>query len=195
MKSTFEWTLTDGRSAKLEAEYSCTMQSEIMYADGYNIPAAPKPGATDCNMIAYIDGAQVASSHDPNFWQLIDAPKRPGFRIIGGLKVGFPVETAARYEQWLAELIEAGTTDEVKAYLAEKQKKKDAEACAAAKALIEKAEKQGKIPSEREARRMMEEYNNIHNDGGYGFVPHIISREEYDAAKRVLAERSRNHDA
>ena len=53
-------------------------------------------------------------------------------------------------------------------------------------ATIARAEAQRDIPSRAEAKRQMKAYNDVYNEGGEGYVPHIISREEYEAAKERL---------
>ena len=35
-------------------------------------------------------------------------------------------------------------------------------------------------------RRRMKAYNDVMNESGYGYVPHIISHEEYEEAKKTL---------
>lgn len=46
----------------------------------------------------------------------------------------------------------------------------------------------GKLPSKEEAKRKSVEYNNIHNEGGFGFVPHFFAAEEYEANCARLKE-------
>ena len=57
--------------------------------------------------------------------------------------------------------------------------------------LIEKAELQRDIPSRKEIQRRLELYNSVNNEGGEGWLPRIISREEYESAKAIL-EKLRN---
>ena len=37
----------------------------------------------------------------------------------------------------------------------------------------------GTLPSKAEAKKLAHDYNNAHNEGGYGYVPHYYSAEEY----------------
>ena len=39
-----------------------------------------------------------------------------------------------------------------------------------------------------DAREAVRRYNDLHNEGGYGYVPRIVSREERDAAEIELAK-------
>ncbi len=52
--------------------------------------------------------------------------------------------------------------------------------------IIAEAEKQADIPTVQEAHRRMRQYNNLHNEGGYGYVPIIYSEEDYQSAKERL---------
>lgn len=53
-------------------------------------------------------------------------------------------------------------------------------------ATIARAEAQREIPTRAEAKRQMKAYNDVYNEGGEGYVPHILSHEEYEAAKERL---------
>lgn len=87
------------------------------------------------------------------------------------------------------------TEEEFKTYVAENLKR---EKETARKNLLERSEllrwridrmeSQKDLPKPEEARRRMKEYNDINNQGGEGFVPHIYSLTEYENAKRELAE-------
>lgn len=54
--------------------------------------------------------------------------------------------------------------------------------------IIEECEKQGKLYTDEEAHRARENYNNLHNEGGSGFIPHFYTSKEYEAAKSRLKE-------
>lgn len=57
----------------------------------------------------------------------------------------------------------------------------------AAQRVIETAERQKKgIPFVSEARLMERKYNEGMNEGGGGYVPHIVDRDEYEQAKATL---------
>lgn len=53
--------------------------------------------------------------------------------------------------------------------------------------IIADAEKQADIPTPAEARAREAAYNARNNEGGYGYVPHIIDSAEYAAAQDKLA--------
>ena len=53
---------------------------------------------------------------------------------------------------------------------------------------IDAAEHQSKIYTKSEAEAYQKWWNDVHNEGGDGFVPTVIYQEWYDEAKRELAE-------
>ena len=59
------------------------------------------------------------------------------------------------------------------------------------KSIVERAEMQQEIPSPEDARRTERGYNDRYNEGGYGYVPHIIDSEEYAKAKAKIKELER----
>lgn len=186
MKGTFEFKLRNGSTCTIESNYECTMKTEVLYADGWDILGKSKPmDSIDNSLIAYVDGKRIDSSHDHNFWGIIDT--KDGIKKIWGLKVGFAnPEDAERYEKWIAEIIDGGKSDEVKAYEKAEKEKEIGERVKSAKATIEKAEKQKDIPPKKEAERRMKQYNDAMNEGGFGYVPYIVSAEEYEYAKEIV---------
>ena len=45
------------------------------------------------------------------------------------------------------------------------------------------------LPSKKEADAWMRNYNNVVNEGGSGFVPHKVSKEEYEYNQKELANK------
>lgn len=188
MKGTFEFKLRNGNTCTIEATYECVMENEVLDADGYKIVGQAKPTeAGRCDMVAYVDGKKIDSCWNTSFWKLIDIKEIPGAKKIWGLNVGFVnPEDAKRYEKWIAEIIEGGKSDEVKAYENAKKEKEIKEKVESAKKTITKAESQKDIPTKEEAKRRMKQYNDVMNEGGEGYVPYIISIEEYEYAKEIV---------
>lgn len=188
MKGTFEFKLRNGNTCTIEATYECVMENEVLDADGYKIVGQTKPTeAGRCDMVAYVDGKKIDSCWNTSFWRLIDIKEIPGAKKIWGLKVGFAnPEDAERYEKWIAEIIDGGKSDEVKAYEKAEKEKEIKEKVESAEKTIAKAESQKDIPTKEEAKRRMKQYNDVMNEGGEGYVPYIISVEEYEYAKEIV---------
>lgn len=52
--------------------------------------------------------------------------------------------------------------------------------------VITRAERQKELPSREQKSEMLRAYNRLQNEGGEGFSPWIITREEYEAAMAEL---------
>lgn len=72
------------------------------------------------------------------------------------------------------------------AWRAKRDKKRQGE-IAGIKEMIAKAEAQESIPTPAEAAEMRRKYNNLYNEGGYGYVPQIIDSVKYAELKERLA--------
>lgn len=55
------------------------------------------------------------------------------------------------------------------------------------RAIIAQAEAQRDIPTKEEAARRAAEYSKVNNEGGEGYIPHMVTAEQYRAAKEALA--------
>lgn len=185
---TYEWTLNNGMVARLEAEYSETVQDKIVNLDGDICNTGKREIVKNGNLTAYLDGKKFDSCRDTNFWSIVDT-RTPGFKRIWGIKqIAFNEERAKEIKAFLEQVISEGADPEAEQIRAAEKATRDAERLASAEATVKKAESQKDIPGKEEARRRMKRYNDIHNDGGEGYVPYIISREEYDEALKMIAE-------
>ena len=188
MKSTFTWTLRDGRKAELKATYGCEMKKRTADADGIKVELEARPAETaDTDLVFCVNGKQISHSWNVASWELTDRNMNgQSCKAIDALRVAFDLETAAKYEAWIAGVIEAGTSDEVKEYQTAQEQKKVERKIEAAKTVIRKAEAQKDIPTAREAERRLRAWNNVVNEGGEGYLPEIITLEEYEYAKETL---------
>ena len=75
---------------------------------------------------------------------------------------------------------------EVKEFIEKKEAEEKAWQIAHAKDIVKKAEAQKSIPTAAELRRIQKEWNDVYNEGGEGYVPQMITREQYDDALKVL---------
>ena len=192
---TYEWKSTQGKTIRLEAEYTERVEDEIIWADGDEINTGDKKIVVRANLVAYVDGKKIASCWNVNFWKIIDLTSAPikGLKKIWGIeRIAFTAERAEEIEAFLNDVIENGRIEEANEIRAERQKAKDAEEIERAEKIIAKAEAQKDIPSREEAERWMKWYNDAINEGGEGFVPYVISREEYEEAKQTVARLKSN---
>lgn len=190
MTSAFEFVLPSGKACRLEATYSCEMASRSAYCDGNEIALKSNPETTS-SLVVFIDGKEMGRCSNTYNWQIRDSYGRDGIkrRIISGLRVVMPdAETEEKYTAWINSVIKEGTTYEVIAYEKEKEAKEKAIDLDTARSLVRKAEKQAEIPCREKVKKLMKEWNDIYNEGCEGYVPHIISREEYEEALEFLRE-------
>jgi len=180
---TLTWTGARGNKIELRAYCKITMQDKTVDADGYEIKVGEEPH-TDANLELYVDGKKIDSSWDITFWKIIDT--RDGYKKIWGLPVGMSDEQAVIVEKFLKEVIEAGKSEEVKAYEAKKAETTKAELKAEAQRIIEKAAKQEKIMTKAEYKEWAKRYNNAANEGGDGYIPELVTVEQLEWAKKTL---------
>lgn len=76
---------------------------------------------------------------------------------------------------------------------ARKAREKEIESLEAAKTSAERQMVSGKLPTKEWAARKAMDYNNVHNEGGYGYVPHYYSDEEYQHICSRLATLKGEH--
>lgn len=182
-----------GKAIRFEAEYVIQMADRVVDADGHRVILGQEPTTVGSKLTVYADGIKVGSCEFPSFWGLIDLRSQPGHKKIRGLNIVFtdPAQ-AEEYERWIASVKEAGTPPEVSAYKAAEAEARKAEEIAALHQIIRAAERQADIPPEEVAAARRKAYNDAMNEGGEGFVPRIISLEEYDGAVKRLAELTGN---
>lgn len=85
-------------------------------------------------------------------------------------------------------LTEEHSKSDVKAYIEKHDAEKKEHELNRAKSIIAAAEKQVQIPTRAELKEIQEKWNNIYNEGCEGYVPQMITKEEYDSALKTLKE-------
>jgi hypothetical protein len=183
---TIKWTGTRGNEFELRAECKITLIEKILDADGQKIPTSEYVEDEEANLEAYIDGKRVGSSWNTDFWEIIDVTGTSYKRIWGIEKMGMTAKQAEKVELFLNEVIAEGTTEEVKEARIIKDAKEKARIIKNAKEIIAKAEAQNEIPTAEEYKTYRKNYNNLHNEGGEGYIPTMITKEEYDYAKSIV---------
>lgn len=183
---TITWTGIKGNQIELRAYCETTMVDDIIDADGYKINVGKKP-RTKANLELWVDGKKIDSSWDINFWQIIDG--RNGLKKIWGLPIGMTDEQAIIVEKFLKDVIESGKSEEVKAYETAKTEKEKAERKAEAQRIVDEASKYTTpLMTDAEYKAWRKQYNDIHNEGGEGYIPDMITVEQLERAKQILAE-------
>ncbi len=183
----FTWKLSDGRSATLKGTYVSTLVDDTADADGDIVVVGKRISTYGSELIAYVDGKKVDVCRNPEFWRIINTSS--GAKKIWGLPIGFANDdTVSAYCDFLASLMQ--DAPEVVAHKVDLQKKEDEKQrkgkIRRCKAVVNAAEKGRIVASEEEARRRAESWNNVVNEGGYGYVPLWVTQDEYDTAVAYL---------
>lgn len=178
----FTVTLKDGRKATIKGEYEQILKAQHFDADGQEWDGDLIPTVTKSELSLYIGGKLIDHSRNSAYWGLIDIN---GIKKIHGLKIGFAdIDVAAAYEAFIAGLINSGTAVEVKEYNNEKVEAEKVKRIAELEKFIAKYGETKLTKSEAKQARI--NYNNLYNEGGYGYVPHFASADEIEAAKAEL---------
>lgn len=188
MDNTYSWTGNNGKEFKLVAEFKQYMVDEVRNSDGYEYSTGKKIVRTDSKLVAFADGKEVEVCRNINFWKIIDEPKYGCKRIWGINRIGFTAERASEIESFLNGVIEAGKTEEVKAFENAERAKRIAKELAYYERVVADAEKQKEIMTDKKRKTYMKRWNDIYNEGGEGYVPCPVCKEEYEFAMKKVAE-------
>lgn len=180
------WTGSKGNQIELRAYCETTMVDDILDADGYEINVGKK-AQTNANLELWVDGKKIGSCWNTNFWQIIDT--QSGMKKIWGLPVGMTNEQAVIVERFLKDVIESGKKEEVKTEEATQTEAERAERKAEAQKVVDEAAKcTSPLMTNAEYKAWRKQYNDLHNEGGEGYIPERITVEQLEYAKKVLAE-------
>jgi len=186
---TLKWTGAKGNEIELRTECKITMVDDIVDADGWKVNVGKKE-KVEAMLEVYVDGKKVDSSWNIAFWKIIDIGN--GLKRIWGIeKIAFREDRAEIIGKFLSEVIEAGKSEEAKEAEAARAAEEKAQKIAYAEKVLKAAEttvrnRDGSLMTEAQAEAWKKRYNDINNEGGFGFVPGIITKEMVDAANAIL---------
>lgn len=185
-----------GRTIRIEIEYSHRMHDQKAWLDG-DIVEMPSESIEFCTAKVYTNGTLKHKTNNATAYWLklsdtVQEMKGYSVRTIHDLELAIiDPQVWEAYTSWINEVIEEGTTDEVKEYLNKKQEKEDVLEVAEAKRIVKLAETQKDIPSREEANRRMKWWNDTYNEGGEGVVLEVISREQYNRAQEIIRKKGK----
>lgn len=185
---TYTTVTAKGNELRFEISYNKEVVEVERNLDGYIVTANEIRETEEIKV--YVNGQYIGKDD----YLFVNTVKNSGYEEmvpaeythylnINGKVLGLTSEQAAELNKIFAEVKEEGKSEKVK----EIEKEEIEEKIETAKAIVEKAEQQRDIPSYKEARLREKSYNNLHNEGGEGYVPHIVDIDEYNRAKSVLA--------
>lgn len=186
MKTTREFVTTtkDGLEVRIIATYVSELTTNPLLA---NYPTTKRDyiSTFGSSMVAYVDGQRInKTSTDPNFWQLIDAN---GVKKIWGLPIGFAeAEKAEEYNAFLADLMK--DDPEVVAFLAEKHQQEVSADVKRCEEVVRLCEMGYMAETAEEIKAKRKQWNDLHNEGGIGYIPTWYTRAEYEHALDFIAK-------
>ncbi len=180
-----------GKKFRIELQYKHYMSEQNAWLDGDTLEMPAEPHESGGAKLFIDDKLEYETNRATAYWlhlsERIKEMKGYIVRTVPALQLAIiDPGTWNAYEDWVREVIEEGTTPETKVYLMRQQAAQDTEDLAKAKRVVELAEEQKDIPSMEEARRRMKWWNDTYNEGGEGYVPEIISREQYERALATI---------
>ncbi len=175
---TYTTVTTKGNELKFEISYNKELVEVERNLDGYIVTANEVKEEQEIKL--YVNGKFTAEGT----YLYIDNNENGIYIRMGNKAITLTEEMAADLNKIFAEVKEEGKSEEAK----EIEKEEIEQEVETAKAIVEKAEEQRDIPSYQEARAREKSRNNIFNEGGEGYVSHIIDKDEYNWALKVLGK-------
>lgn len=112
-----------GKKIEIIGTYTCNLRDDLYEIGNLKI----NYGKVICergSLLLYRDGKLIDQCYIPGLFKLIDSH---GIKKIWGLKVSFKTEEfAKKYDEWLSNLINTGTTSEAKEFIAKKNASQNA---------------------------------------------------------------------
>ncbi len=166
--TTYKFNTQSGKEIKLEISYTIEKVNFNRDLDGYKYSEEKVLEKGEIKI--YVEGKEFGTIKD------LYLPEGKNFRI-GNAIIKLTDEQRAEINSIITALKEdAKIEEEVEEVEIEE-----------AKAIVEKAESQKEIPTYETANGMEREHNEIYNEGGEGYVPHIIDKDEYRRALKALS--------
>lgn len=175
---TYTTVTAKGNELRFEISYNKEVVEVERNLDGYIVTVNEVSEEQEIKL--YVNG-QLTAEGD---YLYIDNNENGIYIRMGNKAITLTEEQAADLDKMFEEVKEEGKSEEAKEIEKEEIEKEIKEA----KAIVERAEQQRDIPSSQEARAREKSRNNIFNEGGEGYVSHIIDKDEYNWALKVLGK-------
>lgn len=180
---TITWIGATGSKIELRAKCETIMVEEIVDLDGDKISKGEKP-VMDATLELWVNGKKQDETILVSQWEVVDAGK--GLKKIRGLKVGMKEEQAKLVDEFLKSVIADGKKEEAKEEETDKSTEiKKAESIVSTMATTIKNE-DGTLMDDKQANTWAKDYNDLHNEGGEGYIPSITTQEQYDYAMSII---------
>jgi|GEM_PF-6156335 len=176
----YTWKSSKGQIITLIAIATTTTKKEVINLDGDYFDTGKTITNTEVELVAIVDGKKIAKTDSD--YQVSLVPGQENVYWIPSLgKIAFTNEVAKRIEKMIEEEIKNSKQDKTTVEII------NTDAIRKAKEIIFKVEKANiKVVAAKDYMNYIRGYNNLHNEGGEGFTPEVITQEEYNEALAIL---------
>jgi len=179
MQATRSFEITkNGNNIKFEITATKSVMAKTAYADGYNVDLGNEV-FKKTKITVYLNGELYTTGE---FVKLSKEYKGAWAMVDGRKRVMVSPENQEKLERLMAEAeaeVETEETKEIENGEAEKENEIEVEV---AKEVVRKFESGKCVKTEKE----LKEYNDLHNEGGEGYAPELITERKYQAALKTL---------
>ena len=193
-----KWESKSGMAIEAKITVSKNVNEVVAYADGYNVNLGSEIVET-IEIAIYIDGKYHSKSNE--LPSVIDMTKIPAkfakafagayARVTDTVNCGKAIyaEIINAVEEAINEIKAIETTEAEKAVEAienEEEAKAIEEEIEWAEKVMKEAAGRTEILNRANETEWIRSYNNLHNEGGYGYTPQRVTTEDVTRAKQIL---------
>ena len=195
-----KWESKSGMAIEAKITVSKNVNEVVAYADGYNVNLGSEIVET-IEIAIYIDGKYHSKSNElPSVIDMTKIPAKFAKAFAGAYArvtdtvncdKAIYTEIINAVEEAINEIKAIETTEAEKAVEAienEEEAKAIEEEIEWAEKVMEEAAGRTEILNRANETEWIRSYNNLHNEGGYGYTPQRVTTEDVTRAKQILSK-------
>ena len=195
-----KWESKSGLAIEAKITVSKNVNEVVAYADGYNVNLGSEIVET-IEIAIYIDGKYHSKSNElPSVIDMTKIPAKFAKAFAGAYArvtdtvncdKAIYTEIINAVEEAINEIKAIETTEAEKAVEAvenEKEAEEAAEEIEWAEKVMKEAAGRTEILNRANETEWIRSYNNLHNEGGYGYTPQRVTTEDVTRAKQILSK-------
>ena len=195
-----KWESKSGMAIEAKITVSKNVNEVVAYADGYNVNLGSEIVET-IEIAIYIDGKYHSKSNElPSVIDMTKIPAKFAKAFAGAYArvtdtvncdKAIYTEIINAVEEAINEIKAIETTEAEKAVEAvenEKEAEEAAEEIEWAEKVMKEAAGRTEILNRANETEWIRSYNNLHNEGGYGYTPQRVTTEDVTRAKQILSK-------
>ena len=195
-----KWESKSGMAIEAKITVSKNVNEVVAYADGYNVALGSEIVET-IEIAIYIDGKYHSKSNElPSVIDMTKIPAKFAKAFAGAYArvtdtvncdKAIYTEIINAVEEAINEIKAIETTEAEKAVEAienEEEAKEVAAEIEWAEKVMKEAAGRTEILNRANETEWIRSYNNLHNEGGYGYTPQRVTTEDVTRAKQILSK-------